>query len=109
MMDKLSHPAVLWVSRWLLGSVFLYAAYSKITDLAGFAKSISHYDMVPVALIPLFATILAGVEVSAGLTLLTGLWRRGTAQRRGAYMCHVVQRVVSAVVQCVLQYVPDTE
>lgn len=79
MMDKLSHPALLWISRWLLGGIFLYAAYSKITDLGAFATSISHYDMVPAALIPLFATVLAGVEVSAGLALVTGLWRRGSA------------------------------
>ena len=59
MMEKLSHPAILWAGSVDLGGVFLVAASSKITDLAGFASSISNYDMVPVVLIPWLATVLA--------------------------------------------------
>ena len=75
----LSHPMFLWGSRWLLGAVFLVAAWYKITDLVDFAQNISNYDMIPLALLPAFATILAGVEVSTGLALMTGLWRKGSA------------------------------
>ena len=79
MKKALSHPVVLWGSRWLLGAVFLVAAWYKITDLVEFGRSISYYDMVPMGLIPLFATVLAGVEVSTGIALVTGLWRKGSS------------------------------
>lgn len=78
-MAWLRHPALLWASRLLLGAVFLYAAWYKITDLPAFAKSIDNYGMVPAGLLPLLATVLAGVEVVTGLALITGLWRRGAA------------------------------
>lgn len=78
-MAWLRHPALLWASRLLLGVVFLYAAWYKITDLPAFAKSIDNYGMVPTGLLPLLATVLAGVEVVTGLALITGLWRKGAA------------------------------
>jgi len=75
----LAHPVVLWGSRWLLGAVFLIASWYKITDLIDFGRSISYYDMIPLALLPGFTVLLAGVEVSTGLALVTGMWRKGSA------------------------------
>ena len=74
----LDHPYFLWASRWLLAGVFLVAAWYKITDLPAFASAIKNYDMVPVTWLPFFATGLAGLEAVVGLTLLFGLWRRGS-------------------------------
>lgn len=78
-MAWLRHPALLWVSRILLGAVFLYAAWYKITDLPAFAKSIDNYGMLPQGLLPVTATVLAGIEVVTGLALVTGVWRKGAA------------------------------
>lgn len=74
-----THPAVLWGSRILLAVVFLWAAQSKITDIPAFAANIKNYAMMPVGWLPAFATLLAGLEVAVGLSLLTGLWRKGSA------------------------------
>jgi uncharacterized membrane protein YphA (DoxX/SURF4 family) len=79
MNQLLRHPAFVWACRWLLAGVFLYAAWSKITDIPAFATAIGHYDMIPTALLPAFATLLAGLEVVVGLSLLTGIWRRGSS------------------------------
>lgn len=68
---------VLWVSRWLLGGVFLWAAWPKLLDQAAFAAAINNYHLVPESLLPLFATCLAGVEAIVAVALLVGLWRRG--------------------------------
>ncbi len=67
--------AVLWLERlgrWILAGVFLYAAIPKILDPAGFALDISHYDMVPDALLPLVAVTLPWIEALGALALLTG-------------------------------------
>ena len=61
----LSHPMFLWGSRWLLGAVFLVAAWYKITDLVDFAQNISNYDMIPLALLPAFATLLHSSQTRA--------------------------------------------
>jgi hypothetical protein len=79
MMKKLAHPVVLWGSRLFLGAIFLYAGFPKLLDLAAFAQSVDHYRIVPLEWVPAFATCLAGLEVSVGLALITGLWRRGSA------------------------------
>jgi uncharacterized membrane protein YphA (DoxX/SURF4 family) len=71
-------PQMALLCRLLLAAVFLAAAWPKITDLPGFAASIKHYDMVPTFLLPAFATVLAGLEVVVGLSLLLGVWRQGS-------------------------------
>ena len=99
MMKALAHPVVLWGSRWLLGAVFLVAAWYKITDLVEFGRSISYYDMVPMGLIPLFATVLAGVEVSTGVALVTGLWRKGSALIVSAMLIMFIIAIAAAYVR----------
>ena len=99
MKKALAHPVVLWGSRWLLGIVFLVAAWYKITDLVEFGRSISYYDMVPMGLIPLFATVLAGVEVSTGLALITGLWRKGSALIVSAMLVMFIIAIAAAYVR----------
>ena len=80
MMDRvLSSPWLLWPSRLLLGAVFLWAAMPKILDQAAFANSILLYGQAPEALIPFFATSLAGIELVTALALISGLWRKGAA------------------------------
>ena len=99
MKKALAHPVVLWGSRWLLGAVFLVAAWYKITDLVEFGRSISYYDMVPMGLIPLFATVLAGVEVSTGVALVTGLWRKGSALIVSAMLVMFIIAIAAAYVR----------
>ena len=99
MKSLLQHPLVLWACRLTLAGVFLVAAWYKITDLEAFALSISHYDMIPRPLLPLFTVLLAGVEVSAGLTLLTGLWRRGTAVVTGGMLVMFIIALATAYIR----------
>lgn len=99
MKSVLQHPLVLWACRLTLAGVFLVAAWYKITDLEAFALSISHYDMIPRPLLPLFTVLLAGVEVSAGLTLLTGLWRKGAAVVTGAMLVMFIVALATAYIR----------
>ena len=58
--------------RIYLGWVFLYACYYKILDPGEFALSIASYQLLPLALVNIFALILAWVELFAGLGLILG-------------------------------------
>ena len=81
-MRLLRHPALHWVLALTVGSVFVYASFAKIADPRAFAKIVYHYQVVgPSAFfgfVPanLVAVALPWVELSAGVLLITGLWRR---------------------------------
>jgi putative oxidoreductase len=61
---------ILWLLRLALAGVYLYAAWPKIVDPAGFAKAIYNYQMVPDAFINLMAVFLPWLELFAALALL---------------------------------------
>lgn len=73
----LSSRLVIVGSRLFLGALFIYYSWSKITDLPAFATAIKNYDMLPLALIPAFAKLLAGVELVVGIALVVGIWKKG--------------------------------
>ena len=66
-------------SRLLLGGVFLYAAATKVPDMAAFARDFANFRLVPPRLVPYGASAVVGVEVMVGLALATGLAARAGA------------------------------
>ncbi len=78
----------LWLHRtlrWLIGLVFVAASVGvpgtkwgtgKILHPSSFVKSIHTYKMVPEPLVYPMAMYLPWLELSVGLALLSGLWRR---------------------------------
>ncbi len=70
---------VVLAMRWLVGVVFLYASFDKLTDPAAFAQAIANYRMVPMPLLHAFAWLLPVVEAVVGAALILGWQRRGAA------------------------------
>lgn len=70
---------VLALLRVGLGATFLYAALTKLPDMAAFAESIANYRLVPPALVPTVAAGVIGVEVTVGALLVSGRLARGAA------------------------------
>jgi uncharacterized membrane protein YphA (DoxX/SURF4 family) len=58
------------VLRILLGSLFIYSGAVKLSDLKGFARMISQYDLVPDLLLAPVAIGLPIVELLAGIGLV---------------------------------------
>jgi len=74
------------VTRWLLvatrvalGALFLWAAVTKLPDMTGFAQDVANYRIVPVLLVPYVAAAVVGVELLAGLALVSGVMARPAA------------------------------
>jgi uncharacterized membrane protein YphA (DoxX/SURF4 family) len=63
-------PWPFFVIRLILGSVFIYAGFTKIIDPKAFAKVISHYDIIPEILLAPFAVGLPVIELLAGFGLM---------------------------------------
>jgi len=77
-----------WAARCavVLGLIFLFAAWGKISDPATFAQAIYRYDIAPVWVANLAAVLLPWVELAAGLCLVTGVWQRPAALLIGALL-----------------------
>ncbi|PKN89052.1 MAG: hypothetical protein CVU51_02130 [Deltaproteobacteria bacterium HGW-Deltaproteobacteria-1] len=61
------------VVRFALASVFIYGGVIKLFNPRAFAATISAYDLVPEALLPVVAIGLPIIETIAGVALLFGL------------------------------------
>lgn len=65
-----SSPVLYHLLRLAMAVLFLYAGGVKLLDPKAFAVTISAYDLVPEALLPVVAIGLPLVEVVAGIALL---------------------------------------
>lgn len=67
------------VLRIALGALFVYAGYIKLRDpWALFAMAIDSYQILPVKYVELLAKTLPWFEVTLGLLLIAGIFRRTT-------------------------------
>jgi uncharacterized membrane protein YphA (DoxX/SURF4 family) len=58
------------LTRFALGSVFVYSGFIKLIDPKAFAKAISQYDLLPESLLAPIAIGLPALEFLAGLGLI---------------------------------------
>jgi uncharacterized membrane protein YphA (DoxX/SURF4 family) len=58
------------IVRLALAALFIYSGVIKLFDPQAFAAIISSYDLVPEALLPVFAVGLPVIETAAGLALV---------------------------------------
>jgi putative oxidoreductase len=66
-------------ARIALGALFVYAAATKLPDMAGFAEDVANYRLIPARAVPVLGSATVGIELLAGLALLTGFAARGAA------------------------------
>ena len=70
---------VLAVCRVVLGALFIWAAVTKLPDMAAFAQDVANYRVVPAALVPILAAAVVGIELLAGIALVIGVMDRPAA------------------------------
>lgn len=73
------HHSTVMLLRLFLGGLFVYASLHKLADPVSFSKLIYGYKMMPGWTINMFAILLPGVELIAGLFLIAGFLSRGSA------------------------------
>lgn len=77
--ELLSHPWLVVRAQIALGAIFIAAALPKLLDPPSFAHMIYNYRIVPGGLVNLVALVLPWCELLAGLGLVLGLLRGGSA------------------------------
>jgi uncharacterized membrane protein YphA (DoxX/SURF4 family) len=70
---------VAWMSRVVLGGVFIYGGYTKVQAELQFAAAIAAYRLVPDRFLLPVATYLPWVEIVLGILILTSLKTRWVA------------------------------
>jgi uncharacterized membrane protein YphA (DoxX/SURF4 family) len=65
--------------RIVIGGLFLYAASTKLPDMATFAGEVANYRLLPATAVPFVAALVVGIEVVAGLALIAGVLVRPAA------------------------------
>jgi uncharacterized membrane protein YphA (DoxX/SURF4 family) len=65
--------------RLFLGGMFVFAAWDKVLEPAGFAMSVRGYKIIPFALSNLFALGVSWTELVAGAMLILGIFTRKAA------------------------------
>lgn len=69
-------PWIQWGIRLGLGLTFIWASVHKIADPAQFAKIIYGYGVFPAVSINILAIVVPYVELVAGISLITGIYKR---------------------------------
>lgn len=75
----LSSTPVLFVCRFVLGGIFIYASIDKIAHPDAFAKIIYNYRLFPDFSVYLLAIIVPWIEMITGLFLVSGLFKKTAA------------------------------
>jgi uncharacterized membrane protein YphA (DoxX/SURF4 family) len=70
---------LLAAARIALGALFVYAAATKLPDMAAFAEDVANYRLVPSRAVPALGSAVVGLELAAGLALALGVAARGAA------------------------------
>jgi uncharacterized membrane protein YphA (DoxX/SURF4 family) len=70
---------ILFVFRFVLGGLFVYAGLVKAPEPLDFAQNIRNYALVGQSLSFIAAIILPWLEILAGACLVAGIWKRGAA------------------------------
>ncbi len=72
-------PQVYTLIRFVLGQIFILAAFNKIIDPAAFADVVANYQVLPGYLVAPVALFLPWVEMICGLALVANKLTRGAA------------------------------
>ncbi len=79
MKELFQNDYVSLLARAFIGGLFVVISIDKIADPASFAHSIANYRLLPHWSLPVVATLLPWLELLCGLSLLAGLFVRGSS------------------------------
>ena len=85
--------------RLALGGIFLYAAVTKVPDMAGFAQDVANYRLLPAALVPWAAAAVVGIEIAVGFALVIGLFTRAAALVAGGMLVVFIAGLAQALLR----------
>jgi uncharacterized membrane protein YphA (DoxX/SURF4 family) len=95
----LSNQYVVVAARLLLGLTFIAASIDKIAEPTLFAKAIANYKLISGWPILIAATFLPWVELLCGLSVLSGLYLRGSSLLLFALLTAFTLAVITGLIR----------
>jgi uncharacterized membrane protein YphA (DoxX/SURF4 family) len=84
--------------RIFFGFIFIFAAITKITDLAGFSQSIYNYKLIPDFFINFLAIAFPWIELVSGILLIFGIAvKENSAILTGLLVVFIIAIAISMV------------
>jgi len=90
---------VLTAIRVALGALFLWAAATKLPDLANFAQDVANYRVLPPMLVPYASAAVVGIEILSGLALVTGVAAKPAALLAAALLVAFIVFLAQALLR----------
>jgi uncharacterized membrane protein YphA (DoxX/SURF4 family) len=76
--NALIREVVSFVIRFLIGTLFVYAAIDKIIYPYAFYRNLQEYEILPRMLEPIFSVLIPWAELIAGACLILGMFYRSS-------------------------------
>lgn len=99
MKSILSNRYIIFISRLVLGSVFIIASIDKIVAPEAFAANVQAYRLVPFSLVNIFALAIPWVELVCGIFLIAGVFIRSSSILLSILLCVFIVAIVSALLR----------
>jgi uncharacterized membrane protein YphA (DoxX/SURF4 family) len=94
-----SHTTLILLARIFLGGLFIASGLEKILDVQAFANSILQYKVVGQLLAMCTATMLPSLELLCGLSLVIGLYPRGSELLMTVMLAGFTMLIASALLR----------
>jgi uncharacterized membrane protein YphA (DoxX/SURF4 family) len=85
------------IVRLIVGGIFIYSAFTKITDIDYFVKSLYNYRLLPEESLNLFAILIPWLELIIGVFLVLGIFVRESAVLGGILMVLFIAAIAMAM------------
>ncbi|MDC1050978.1 DoxX family membrane protein [Candidatus Marinimicrobia bacterium] len=99
MKSLLNNKKLLYVSRLILGIIFIGASFDKIIDPKSFSSLIDNYHVTPVLLNNLAALFIPWLELVVGICLIRGVYINGASFIVSSLLVFFIFILVQALVR----------
>ena len=95
----ISNKYIIFLSRCVLGTVFIVASLEKISIPEAFASAVEAYRSLPLPVINLFALLVPWVELICGLFLVAGIFVRASSLLLSSLLMLFIGAIIFAMLR----------
>jgi len=99
MKNMLQNKYLIFISRCVLGTVFIVASVDKIANPAIFAEAVAAYKLLPYALVNAVALVVPWLELVCGVFLVSGVFLRSSSSVMFLLLCVFTVAMASAMLR----------
>ena len=95
----LNNENFLYISRLILGVIFIFASFDKIIDPKSFSSVIDNFHVTPILLNNLAALFIPWLELVVGICLIRGVFINGASFIASSLLLFFIFILVQAIIR----------